>query len=79
MRILTMLPVVTLLPNAARADFGHLGELAGHDHIIAGVAVGAAILVGLIGLLKGDDEEESLGEPEADAEPDTPSGETQKA
>jgi hypothetical protein len=38
---------------------GHLVDLAGHDHWVAGAAIGAAILAGIWGALKGgssDDE-----------------------
>ncbi len=37
----------------AHAHVGHLGEVAGHDHWVAGIAIGAAVAVGLWGVLKG--------------------------
>lgn len=58
-----LLILMTALPGAAYAHIGHLGELAGHDHWIAGVAVGAAAAVTLWGLLKGKAQDT---DPEAD-------------
>jgi len=40
-------------PAPAQAHVGHLGEVAGHDHWVAGIAIGAAVAVGVWGLLKG--------------------------
>jgi len=62
---------VCLLAAPATADPGHLGLLAGHDHWVAGAAVGAAILIGLWGALKGDRTEDETGEqaPEPEAAP----------
>ncbi|ABV91919.1 hypothetical protein Dshi_0170 [Dinoroseobacter shibae DFL 12 = DSM 16493] len=37
----------------ALAHPGHLAGLAGHDHWVAGAAIGAAIAIGLFGALKG--------------------------
>lgn len=45
--------IASLLAGPALAHPGHLTEAAGHDHWIAGAAVGAAIVVGLWGFLKG--------------------------
>lgn len=42
-----------LLPAVAQAHPGHLADLAGHDHWVAGAAIGAAVLAGLWGALKG--------------------------
>ena len=36
-----------LMPAPALAHTGHLGEVAGHDHWVAGAAVGIAIGIGL--------------------------------
>lgn len=47
------LVAVVLLAAPAQAHTGHLGELAGHDHWVAGAALGAAVLIGLWGALKG--------------------------
>jgi hypothetical protein len=63
--LLTLLIVVW--GGAAAAHTGHIETLAGHDHWVAGAAIGLAILIGLAGALKGrkdpepdeiDDEEE---------------------
>ncbi|OIP83108.1 MAG: hypothetical protein AUK37_07890 [Rhodobacterales bacterium CG2_30_65_12] len=53
-----------LLPGLAFPHPGHLIEVAGHDHIAAGVAVGVAIGVAIWGVLKG--RRDNLAEPEAD-------------
>jgi len=44
---------LSLWAGAAFAHPGHLIEVAGHDHVLAGVAIGAAIAAGLWGALKG--------------------------
>jgi hypothetical protein len=54
MRILLSL---LLLPTTASAHVGHFGGMAGHDHWIAGIAIGVAVGVGLWGALKGKKEE----------------------
>ncbi|MDH5798852.1 MAG: hypothetical protein OEZ19_09815 [Paracoccaceae bacterium] len=52
--VLTFVFTLTALP--AQAHPGHIVEgLAGHDHWVAGAAVGIAILVGIWGALKGKD------------------------
>lgn len=40
-------------PAAAFAHVGHLAEVAGHGHWLAGVAIGAAIAIGLAQGLRG--------------------------
>jgi hypothetical protein len=46
--------MVLLVPaGSAIADPSHLIAVGGHDHLVAGVAIGAAVTVGLWGLLKG--------------------------
>ena len=40
-------------PGMAMAHVGHLGSLAGHDHTIAGIAIGAAIAVGVAQAIRG--------------------------
>ena len=73
MRCLTTL-VLIFAANSAAAHPGHWGELAGHDHWVAGAAIGLAGLAALWGALKGkkakedaeeiaDDEEQPEGEP----------------
>lgn len=48
-----------LLPGAAFAHAGHLGEYAGHDHWVAGAAIAVAVALGLWATWKGrrDDDE----------------------
>ena len=64
--------VLALLPGAAQAHVGHLGDVAGHSHWIGVAALaGAAALAGvaaLKGRRKRDNEAET---PEANAEPAT--------
>ena len=54
----------------AHAHIGHVGELAGHDHWIAGIAIGAAAGLAIWGALKGKKDPEA--EPDAEAEEDDP-------
>ena len=54
-----------VLAAPAPAHVGHLGEAAGHDHWIAGIAIGVAIGVSIWGALKGKKQEEA---PEEEAE-----------
>lgn len=70
MRALTTL-LLLLLPGLAQAHPGHLIEVAGHDHIAAGVAIGLAIGVAVWGALKDkrDDDAEDEAEEASDAEP----------
>lgn len=56
---------------------GHLGELSGHDHWVAGAAIGAVAVAGLLGwLTKGgrdEDGEDADGAPDGDgAEAEAP-------
>lgn len=44
---------MVLAATSAQAHPGHLADVAGHDHWVAGAAVGIAILIGLWGALKG--------------------------
>ena len=44
--------------SAAAAHPGHWGELAGHDHWVAGAAIGLAGLAAIWGALKGKKKEE---------------------
>ena len=62
-----MKPMLTVLmiclPGLALAHPGHLTDVAGHDHWVAGVAIGLAVGVALWGLLAGkkdvDDKEDA--------------------
>ena len=51
--------------SAASAHPGHWGELAGHDHWVAGAAIGLARLAAIWGALKGKKKSE---EPEIEEE-----------
>ena len=66
-----LLPLV-VLPGTATAHVGHLGELAGHDHWVAGAAIGVAAAITLWGALKGrktgDTPEEEAEEKTEEAE-----------
>ena len=56
----------------AFAHVGHLGGMAGHDHWIAGIAIGVAVGVGLWGALKGGKGDEADEEEiELDGEEET--------
>lgn len=50
-----MMPALVLaVPGGpALAHVGHLGDIGGHDHWVAGAAIGAAVVIGLYGALKG--------------------------
>ena len=52
MRILLNI-FLTLSPTAVFADVGHIGEAFGHDHWVGIAALGAAVALGLWGVLKG--------------------------
>lgn len=57
--------------TAAAAHPGHWGELAGHDHWVAGAAIGLAGLAAIWGALKGkrkDDAEEAEAEEDGELE-----------
>jgi hypothetical protein len=47
------IPVLVAIGTPAAAHVGHLGDVAGHDHWVAGAAIGAAVVIGLYGALKG--------------------------
>lgn len=66
MRTLLLLLLST---GAAQAHVGHLGELAGHDHWVAGAAIAGALALAAWQLLRGEREEaKGEAEPEAEAE-----------
>lgn len=56
----------TLLPAQAFAHVGHMGELAGHDHWVAGAAIGVAVGVAVWGWLKGTKADDQDGQQDAD-------------
>lgn len=66
MRYCLVLPM-TLIAAPAAAHPGHLADLAGHDHWVAGAALGAAILIGIMGAMKGKGKKAG---PEDEAEAD---------
>ncbi|PTX57508.1 hypothetical protein C8N43_2178 [Litoreibacter ponti] len=63
-RFLVFFLMLSAMPAAAHV--GHFGELAGHDHWVAGAALGAALAASLWGALKGKKDEQA--EPEEQAE-----------
>ena len=65
MRLLTIF--LTLGAGPALAHTGHWGELAGHDHWVAGAAIGLAGLAALWGALKGRKEKAEAEDAEAEA------------
>ena len=68
MRHFFILPALLWAAPAA-AHPGHLAGLAGHDHWVAGAAIGVAAVIGLLGALKGrkDDGEEDVENEDTDA------------
>ncbi|MEL6841237.1 MAG: DUF6732 family protein [Pseudomonadota bacterium] len=69
MRIfLSLLPIFA--GSAAVAHPGHWGELAGHDHWVAGAAIGLAGLAAIWGALRGKKKEQPQ-EPEEELEEET--------
>ncbi|KJZ18896.1 DUF6732 family protein [Loktanella sp. S4079] len=71
MRALLTLTLV-MVGSAATAHPGHWADAAGHDHWVAGVAIGLAGLAAIWGALKGkkaqDDAEDIDNEEEAEGE-----------
>lgn len=65
-------------PSATLAHIGHLGDVAGHDHWVAGVAIGTAIGVAIWGALKGKPDEDASDEAEDETRAD-PDAEPQDA
>jgi hypothetical protein len=63
-----------ILPGPALAHLGHVGAVAGHDHWVAGAAIGAAVALGVWGWMKGRKEAD-----EADAEAEAAETEEQEA
>ena len=64
--ILTLTLMMT--GSAAFAHPGHWGELAGHDHWVAGAALGIAGLLAIWGAVKGKKSEEAEEEAELEEE-----------
>lgn len=68
--------LATVFANPAFAHVGHLGELAGHSHVIAlGAGVAAAVLAGLVIRKRGEKSEDAAADEEtideADDAPET--------
>lgn len=64
--------IFTLFAAPALAHPGHIGEMAGHNHWLAGAAIGAAIAIAIWGAIKGKKEDEAAeaeSEVEIEAEP----------
>lgn len=57
--------------SSAMAHPGHWADVAGHDHWIAGAAIGLAGLAAIWGALKGKKEKEAAAEAEEELEEET--------
>lgn len=59
--------IPTAIPGAALAHAGHVADLAGHSHWVAGAAVGAAVAIAAWAALKGrrkTEPEDTISEPD---------------
>ena len=65
----TLIILAMLTPTLAAAHPGHLAELAGHSHWVAGAAIAAAAALGLLAWGKKD-----KPDAEAEAEEEAPEG-----
>ncbi len=54
--------------SSALAHPGHLADAAGHDHWVAGIAIGLAGLAAIWGALKGKKEKDAAAEAEEELE-----------
>lgn len=63
-----LFPLTLVLPGMAVAHTGHIADVAGagHDHWVAGAAIGAAIAISLWAALKGGRKAESEAEASED-------------
>lgn len=77
MRLFLTLFVAALTPVCAQAHVGHLSGLAGHDHWVAGAAIGAAIAIGLWAAAKGKQTGPDASDKDSDTSDDA--GEEQEA
>lgn len=60
--------VLIFMAQPAIAHPGHIVDVAGHDHVLAGILIGIAVLGGLLAGLKGGKEaDEDASEEEAPA------------
>ncbi|MCA8884826.1 MAG: hypothetical protein KDA50_13920 [Rhodobacteraceae bacterium] len=72
MRLLLITFVLSSVPGLALAHPGHLTDLAGHDHWVAGAAIGVAVVLGAWTALKGrrkSDRADAAGEDDTVTEP----------
>ena len=70
-----IIAILTTLPAAALAHPGHMAEAAGHNHWIAGAAIGAAVLIGAVAAVRGWRKSaeacaDDAAQTDADAEPE---------
>jgi len=70
MRGLTTI-VLIFTGSAAAAHPGHWGDLAGHDHWVAGAAIGLAGLAAIWGALKGKKAKQEAEEADEELEEET--------
>jgi len=61
---------LSLFPGTALAHVGHLGEAAGHDHWVAGAAIGVAVALGLWATWKGKRNKDKDAVPAEETEKD---------
>ena len=69
--LLRFLSVLVASSAPAFAHPGHLTGLAGHDHWVAGAAIGLAIALGLYGALKGKTAKPETDETASEEEDET--------
>ena len=70
MRQIILTPIaLALTATGAAAHPGHWAEVGGHDHWVAGIAIGAAALAALWGALKGRKGKDEASEDEAEETP----------
>lgn len=62
--------LMSFLPSMAVAHSGHIADVAGagHDHWVAGAAIGAAVAITLWTALKGKKKDESQNDEQAESE-----------
>ena len=68
MRIIPTTLATLAAATPAAAHVGHWGALAGHDHWVAGAALGGALIAGILAGLRGERKSEGkTPEPKGDA------------
>lgn len=63
--------VLMFVGSTAMAHPGHWADVAGHDHWVAGAAIGLAGLAAIWGALKGKKAQQETEEPEEELEEET--------